>query len=205
MERVEKNLPSQQVTVYASWWMASNNENALPLEENDRRIGVLQNAGPLHDNKALYEAIRAFQTGEGGYFSAGFIATVAGFLAARDVSKFDPMAPAPMFTGKRKMIDLNTTAVDDVVEDILAHLPDDYLSFKTLESHAKSKLSMNEMPVNLREHLKIAMTSTTWLCLGKEKLGKKGNNRVLSTSATKRRNRFGQDEMGGPSRASGEK
>ncbi len=104
----------------------------------------------------------------GGNFADEFVAAVAAFLEARDLSNFDVYAPAPLFDGKQRMIDLNTHAVADAMEEALADLKRDLIQFKDLQALVKAKLEYSDIPRDLRGEVLDAVGRSGWLFLGKK-------------------------------------
>jgi hypothetical protein len=81
------------------WWvMFSNYEDAVPIEETDRRYWVHRCCLETPRDPAYYDALWAF-------YDNGGVEKIAGWLLARNVvGRFDPKAPPPMTDAKREMI-----------------------------------------------------------------------------------------------------
>jgi hypothetical protein len=92
------SIPNRQI-----WIFTSNHENALALEDDDRRYWVHQvliEAPPADDYFAkLYR-----------WYDKGGFESVFGWLLKRDISQFDPMNRPPMTAAKRTMLDLSQPA-----------------------------------------------------------------------------------------------
>jgi hypothetical protein len=123
---LRKNDPNGGGIAYASFFMATNRHNALPLEAGDRRLEVITGGERLEDNPALKEALQRFR--DGSDFLPGFIAGIAAFLSTRSVAHFDPYAAPPMFPGKEIMIDAAITDATETARQVLAELPGDYIT-----------------------------------------------------------------------------
>jgi hypothetical protein len=83
------------------WWvMFSNYEDAVPIEDTDRRYWVHRCCLETPRDRTYYDALWAF-------YNNGGVEKIAGWLLARDVAgRFDPKAPPPMTDAKREMINL---------------------------------------------------------------------------------------------------
>lgn len=81
------------------WWvMFSNYEDAVPIEETDRRYWVHECCLKTPRDRAYYDALWAF-------YDNGGVEKIFGWLLARNVvGRFDPKAPPPMTDAKREMI-----------------------------------------------------------------------------------------------------
>jgi hypothetical protein len=83
------------------WWvMFSNYEDAVPIEDTDRRYWVHRCCLEMPRDRAYYDALWAF-------YNNGGLEKIAGWLLARNVSRFCPEAPPPMTDAKREMINLS--------------------------------------------------------------------------------------------------
>jgi hypothetical protein len=83
------------------WWvMFSNYEDAVPLEDTDRRYWVHECCLESPRDRAYYDALYAF-------YDNGGVEKIAGWLLARNVAgRFDPNESPPMTDAKRKMTSL---------------------------------------------------------------------------------------------------
>lgn len=123
MSIVRKTLPNYEDWVYASFLMATNHENAVPIPRGDRRLVVLTNSTtPLAMKPTLLRRLNVIRNPE---LDLGFSADVAQWLDERDVAHFTPHV-APDFEGKRAMQDANATEIENIVDDVLADLPMDW-------------------------------------------------------------------------------
>jgi hypothetical protein len=120
----------------ASLFIATNNRNALPLPQNDRRFAVITCA-PEGLHKApdgLMERIHAAKD------QAWFLSAVWHRLAELGVDWGEIMQP-PHFAGRAEMIAANLSELDDVIADALAEVAGDYVAFGHLREVVKRKLA----------------------------------------------------------------
>lgn len=123
MQIVRKTLPNYQDMVYASFIMATQHENALPIPEGDRRFTVLtNNRTTLQQNVPLMKRINAMRSKD---IDPAFVSVLADTLAQRDVSAFNAHLP-PEFKGKRLMTDANVGEIEGIVEEVLDGMPYDW-------------------------------------------------------------------------------
>jgi hypothetical protein len=99
----EKGIRQYSVPNNQNWFITSNFDNAIALEDDDRRFWVhkslIEEAPSREYFGRLYE-----------WFSTGGVAKVFGWLMQRDISNFDPMARPPMTAAKRAMLDASLPA-----------------------------------------------------------------------------------------------
>lgn len=98
------------------WLMFSNNFDALPFENSDRRIIVVSNPTERRSSEyyaELYDAAR----------DPLFIGSVRRYLESVDISSFNPFEPAPMTEAKRKSLDALRSPVDEALEEFKAEWP----------------------------------------------------------------------------------
>lgn len=114
---VRKNLPNYSDEVVASFLMATNHINALPLPEGDRRVAVLTNSyTPLLQTGDLFHQVIALK-GD-AYFSS----FLDHWLRDRDVSGFNAQA-VPSFTGVSMMQQAGQGEIDLLVDEALDNFP----------------------------------------------------------------------------------
>lgn len=107
------------------WLVFSNHRSALALAETDRRFNVVIREGEPKGSDyyaGLYGALR----------DSSFIAGVAHFLRARDLSTFNPGAHAVMNAAKESVIAANRSEADEILMDVVAHWPSDVILSATL-------------------------------------------------------------------------
>jgi len=128
----------------ASLFIATNNRNALPLPTNDRRIAVLTN-GQVRLDKVANDLNGRFHAAKA---QPWFLSAVWHHLAALTVDWAAVMTP-PHFAGRAAMISANASELDDVIADVLAEVPGDYVAYETLRERVRRKLAalgMSEEP-----------------------------------------------------------
>lgn len=92
----EKNVKQYDIPNIQNWVMFTNHENAIPIEDTDRRYWVHRCLLDAPRAPAYYAALYA-------WYGKGGTEKVAGWLMQRDVSAFNPMAPPPDTDAKREM------------------------------------------------------------------------------------------------------
>ena len=77
------------------WWVIfSNHENAVPIEDTDRRYWVHRCCLETPRDPAYYRELYSF-------YDKGGVEKIAGWLLARNVEHFNPAAPPPMTDAKQ--------------------------------------------------------------------------------------------------------
>lgn len=121
--------------VTASYILATNHLDALPLSGDSRRFAVLRGASePLQAKPELYARVQAQR--HGGVFNPAFGASLWKLLKARDVSAFDPCA-AVDFGGKASMELATRDEIDDIVDEVLDANPYGWGSLSNLVDQAQ--------------------------------------------------------------------
>lgn len=137
---VRKGLPGYETEVFASFLMATNNPNALPLAEQDRRFAVLRNTEvKLADAEggALLGDLSRYRD-ESSRFSEAFGAVVWRRLSRLAVD-WDAVRDAPQWLeGRADMLAANEGDLEEIVGNVLADVPGDYL----LNEHLRSRLAL---------------------------------------------------------------
>lgn len=101
--------------------MFSNHEAALPLDNRERRVNVIQNPTerkPPEYYAALYRLIE----------QVGFGDAIAEVLRRRDLTNFNPGEIAPMNDAKLRVIRAGRTELEQAVRDIAAEWPSDCIT-----------------------------------------------------------------------------
>jgi hypothetical protein len=101
LQTVEKNC--------CRWLMFSNHYDALPFDNNDRRVIVIQNPTERAD-PAYYEHIYGLVD------NPHFIGSVRKYLETLDLANFKPGAHAPMNAAKALALDAQASEVDKAVK-----------------------------------------------------------------------------------------
>lgn len=139
---VRKGLPNYQTEVYASFLLATNNVNALPLSPDDRRIAVITNTGvPLVEHGDFLERLNVWRSDEG--FTDGFCTSV--FAALREVKvDWSSVRESPRWMlGRARMLEANETDLDGVLENILEGLDGDFILGHHLRERVGRSLEAN--------------------------------------------------------------
>jgi len=123
MDIIRKTLPNYQDWVYASFLLATNHDNAVPIPRGDRRLTVLTNNSiPLANKPDLMRRLNAERNPT---MNPRFASCVATWLDERDVTGFN-MHVAPDFRGKEQMQEANITEIDEIVDSVLENMPYDW-------------------------------------------------------------------------------
>lgn len=117
---IRKGHPNYQDWVYASFLLATNHDNAIPIPRGDRRLVVLtNNITPLARVPDLLIRLNEQRNPE---VNPRFASVIADWLDARDVSHFNAHV-APEFSGKSMMQEANITELEAIVDDVLEQMP----------------------------------------------------------------------------------
>ncbi len=136
MAIIQKGLPNYKTQVFASFLMATNNPNALPLAEDDRRIAVILNGAPLIGNESVLHGLEQWRGDVG--FSAGFGGAVWRGLNEMEVD-WRAVREAPKSTqGRLEMLSANESDLEDILEHVLAEIPSDFM----LNSHLRDRMRL---------------------------------------------------------------
>lgn len=108
----------RQRTEYNScrWLIFSNSLTALPLEERDRRFWVVRCNDKPRD-AAYYQTLYTIRD------DAEFVASVAHWLAERDIASFKPGAVPPLTTAKQAMLERTRSPEEQVLHNVKADWP----------------------------------------------------------------------------------
>lgn len=98
--------------VFASIIIATNNADGLPVEQGDRRMGVLSNGDPLPMKHPIHAWMRDPRN----------IGALFDELVAMELVSYDPYAPPPDTIGKDAMIDENETDLDELFAFVMENL-----------------------------------------------------------------------------------
>jgi len=103
------------------WLVFSNHENALPLNDTDRRWRVVRHiAAPrAPDDYAKLYALLA---------DAEFINAVGVYLRERDIGAFKPGERPPMNDAKRAAVAASKSQIQQAAEQLIAHWPADVVT-----------------------------------------------------------------------------
>jgi hypothetical protein len=99
----EKNLRQYFVPNNQNWIITTNHDNAIALEDDDRRFWVHR---VLLDGPPSDEYFAKLHS----WFKSGGTESVFGWLRTRDICDFYPMALPPMTTAKKRMLEQSQPA-----------------------------------------------------------------------------------------------
>ena len=99
----EKGLRQYTVPNHQNWIITTNHDNALALEDDDRRFWVHRVLAEEPPAEAYFAKLYAWLDNDGS-------ARVFGWLLQRDVSAFNPMARPPMTASKQTMLEQSQPA-----------------------------------------------------------------------------------------------
>jgi len=112
---VEKHIKSFRARTSASYVIATNNPDALPLPEEDRRFAVLANGDPQAPE--FWDSINAWME------EPANVGAFVRWLEAVDMADYSPFAPPIKTASKQAMSDLSLSSIDRALEEALAELP----------------------------------------------------------------------------------
>lgn len=115
------------------WLMLSNFEDALPFDNNDRRICVIANP-TVRQSEAYYRALYGLHN------DAALVASVWRYLATLDISTFNPGEHAPMNDAKRTALESMDSELDRVVREFRDEWPDKFCGRGDIRRFAASSL-----------------------------------------------------------------
>ncbi len=99
----EKNLPQYFLPNNQNWLVTSNHDNALALEDDDRRFWAHRAVAEEAPSDDFFTKLHA-------WYKAGGVEKIAGWLLQRDLSGFNPMAKPGSTAAKRAMLELSQPA-----------------------------------------------------------------------------------------------
>lgn len=129
------------------WLMLSNHRDALPIDNSDRRVIVI-------DNPTKRQSTDYYNRIYGVVRRPDFIASVFHYLLRVDLTGFVAQAPAPMNAAKASVLDFMETDVARALRSFKAEWPGDMVDYKTLSGYVADHAD-GDMPN--RFHLKRAM------------------------------------------------
>lgn len=150
MNIIRKRLPSNIAEVFASFLLATNNVNALPLSADDRRIAVVTNTSvPLAEVETVMQELAPWRHETLG-FSETFSAALFGWLREIPVN-WDEVREAPRWMhGREAMLAANETDLDEVLENVLNSISGDFV----LGHHLRERIGRSIEANGLDEEIK---------------------------------------------------
>jgi hypothetical protein len=134
---VRKGLPGYDTEVYASFLLATNNPNALPLAEQDRRFAVIRNTSHMLADTEVHEAVTRWRQDD-QRFSDMFGAAVWRRLAGLPVEWAELRDAPGWMEGRQDMLAANESALDEVLAGVLADVPGNYV----LGDHLRERIRL---------------------------------------------------------------
>jgi len=125
MPIIRKNLPNYMQRVYASFLLATNNPNALPLSPTDRRFTVISNGDMLQSNKALFSDLNTWRAAEG--FKPEFAEAIFKHLRGVLVDWHYVRECLPDTQGRINMLVANEGDAEQALADVLDGVSRDYI------------------------------------------------------------------------------
>ena len=127
---VRKGESNYRGYAVASFFLSTNNPNALPLDEGDRRVAVISNTWTKLRDTPLDERLQALRNHEGSY-RPGFVAAIHEELRSLSVDR-RALVEAPHFAGRAAMMSSNRGDLDDILDDAMSKVPGDFITKKDL-------------------------------------------------------------------------
>jgi hypothetical protein len=133
---VRKGLPNYETEIYASYLLATNNPNALPLSVDDRRFAVVTNTTrKLVWDEELMALLDPWRC-DLRKFSDAFGAGVFGWLAGVTVDWSGVRESPTWMAGREAMLDANESDLDAALDSVLRRIDGDYV----LGHHLRERL-----------------------------------------------------------------
>lgn len=174
VEIVQKTQNNYVTRTFAAFLMATNNANAMPLENDDRRLGVLTNGMKLADNPGLAARLNAYR--DGADFTAGFLSGVVEYLAGISMEGFNPYDAPPMFKGKSDMVEHNMTEGMEAAEEALRQLPGDFVTRNAFIDRAcRISGEGSRHDRNKVAEARQAIEQSDWVFLGRVRIAENGS------------------------------
>lgn len=136
------------------WLVFSNHENALPLNDKDRRFRVMMHEAPPRPPEVYERLYVLLQDPE-------FINAVGMFLRERDISRFKPGERPPMNAAKLAAIAASKPMSTQNAEEIVACWPADIITYKHAASLLTGDPEETKFPPGLRRAMEEA-GAVTW-------------------------------------------
>ena len=133
---VRKGLPNYRAEVFASYLLATNNVNALPLSADDRRFAVITNcARQLVERDDVMAGLARYRDERLG-FSERFCAALVGWLRQVCVDWASVRESPRWMKGREEMLNANESDLDGVLENVLRRVEGDFV----LGHHLRERL-----------------------------------------------------------------
>lgn len=142
------------------WLMFSNFLDALPFDNKDRRVIVIENPSEKQE-PAYYEKIYGLLD------DPDFIAAVQHELLTRDISDFKPGEHAPMNGAKLKALGAMTTVLDGIVMEFAEEWPGDLATMNDLRKYVQSAMGGRPQDVPKDQSLQYSLNHAGMTLPGK--------------------------------------
>ncbi|MCC5955829.1 MAG: hypothetical protein JJU07_06990 [Natronohydrobacter sp.] len=128
VEIIQKGKNNYMAYVFASFLLASNNPNALPIPKTDRRLAVLRNTTVKLERTEIGRRIDAMRMGDNKGFTAVFLQAIWSDLMSIAVDWQAVFNAPEWLEGRAEMIAANETEINHLVQDVMAQVPGDYIT-----------------------------------------------------------------------------
>lgn len=108
------------------WLLFSNHTQAIPLDDDDRRVEVVINDQAPREEPGYYQQLYA------AVKNPGFVNAVARFLLERDISNFDQGKRAVRSADKIRLIESSRSLIEVEIDELLADWPSDVITTNDL-------------------------------------------------------------------------
>jgi hypothetical protein len=144
---IQKGRPNYDTMVFTSMRLATNHDDAMPVEADDRRLAHVMNGVPLIEAPEVKKAIDRYRPT--GTFTPGFLSMLVRKWESIDLTGFRSDGPVPAFAGRTIMIEANRSEVDDMVADHLEKAAD-YVNMTDLRSACGRDVTLGEIKQALK-------------------------------------------------------
>lgn len=136
----KKNVNAYTAEIFASMLLATNHLNALPITVDDRRFAVLmQEDIKFIDRAGLPDLVNPWRPD--GVFSAAFGAALRSYLGGVPVD-WSAIREAPNLGDGRAIMQQNNEGdVEDILRDVLARVPGDYIANSDLRRRMQNAIT----------------------------------------------------------------
>ena len=142
---VRKGYANYEGRSYASFLIASNNPNALPVSEEDRRVAVLRNTATKLEHAEAGALVDGVRDAWGLGFDPGFLRAVYEDLMSVEVDWPEVFNAPDWFEGRADMIAANETDLEHLVIDTMAKVPGDYILARDLKRRLSNAMRAAEL------------------------------------------------------------
>jgi hypothetical protein len=137
---IRKTLPNTVGMVHASFLMATNHMNALQIPAEDRRLAVILNGAKLDERPDLMDALEPWRD-DVKAFKNEMGAAIWHWLRGLRVDWHDVRESPKWMIGREAMIAANEGDLEDVLGEVMADVPGDFVLHKHLIERVGQVLS----------------------------------------------------------------